>query len=151
MAAHCSSRARSESARPASSRPCSLEAEQLGFHTLAAPPTREEGRTPYAPLVEPLEPLAARRSELAGALTDNAQAALSRLLPSVRRPAGAVEAVDRHRIFSAVAQLLAKAAAERGVVLAVDDLHAADEATAALAHHLAQCRGRAPARGRNAR
>jgi DNA-binding SARP family transcriptional activator len=115
------------------------EAEELGFHTLRGAGHEEEGRTPYAPLVEALDPLAARRPELAGALTDNAQAALSRLLPSVRRPAGvAEEAVDRHRVFSAVAQLLSQAAAERGVVLVIDDLHAADEATAALVHHLAR-------------
>jgi len=115
------------------------EAEQLGFHTLRGAAHQEEGRTPYAPLIEALDPLAARRPELAGALTDSAQGALSRLLPSVRRPAGAAEeALDRHRVFSAIAQLLAQAAAERGVALAIDDVHAADEATAALVHHLAR-------------
>src|SRR5215217_4943043 len=115
------------------------EAEQLGFHTLRGAAHQEEGRTPYAPLVEALDPLAERRPELAAALTDSAQAALSRLLPSVRRPAGTAEdPVDRHRVFSAVAQLLAQAAAERGVVLVIDNLNAADEATAALVHHLAR-------------
>src|SRR5918995_2089670 len=115
------------------------EAEQLGFHTLRGAAHQEEGRTPYAPLIEALDPLAAERPELGGALTDSAQAALSRLLPSVRRPAGASEeALDRHRLFSAVARLLAQAAAERGVAVAIDDLHAADEATAALVHHLAR-------------
>src|SRR5918995_3731346 len=78
------------------------EAEQLGFHTLRGAAHEEEGRTPYAPLIEALDPLVARRPELAGA------------------------------------QLLAQAAAERGVALAIDDLHAADEATAALVHHLAR-------------
>jgi len=115
------------------------EAEELGFHTLRGAAREEEGRTPYAPLVEALDPLAERRPELAGALTDSAQAALARLLPSVRRPAGvAEEPVDRHRVFSAVAQLLTQAASERGVVVAIDDLNAADEATAALLHHLAR-------------
>src|SRR5437764_1040967 len=115
------------------------EAAELGFHTLRGAAHEEEGRAPYAPLVEALDPLAARRPELAGALTDSAQAALSRLLPSVRRPAGAAEeAVDRHRVFSAVAQLLVQAAAERGVALLIDDLNAADEATVALVHHLAR-------------
>ena len=115
------------------------EAEQLGFHTLRGAAHEEEGRAPYAPLVEALDPLAERRPELAAALTDSAQAALSRLLPSVRRPAGtAEEPVDRHRLFSAVAQLLAQAAAERGVVLVLDDLNAAGEATTALVHHLAR-------------
>ena len=115
------------------------EAEELGFHTLRGAAREEEGRTPYAPLVEALDPLAERRPELVGALTDSAQAALARLLPSVRRPNGvAEEPVDRHRVFSAVAQLLAQAASERGVVVAIDDLHAGDEATAALVHHLAR-------------
>ena len=116
------------------------EAEELDFHTLRGAAHEEEGRTPYAPLVEALEPLVARRPELTGALAEIAQAALARLLPPVPRPAGTVaeEPVDRHRVFSAVAQLLAQAAAERGVVLVIDDLHAADEATAALVHHLAR-------------
>jgi DNA-binding SARP family transcriptional activator len=115
------------------------EAEELGFHTLRGAAQEEEGRTPYAPLVEALDPLAARRPELTDALTDSAQVALSRLLPSVRTPARAVhEPVDRRRVFWAVAQLLGQAAAERGVVLVMDDLNAADEATLALVHHLAR-------------
>ena len=76
------------------------EAEELGFHTLRGAAQEEEGRTPYAPLVEALDPLAARRPELTGALTDSAQVALSRLLPSVRTPARAAEEpVDRRRVF----------------------------------------------------
>jgi DNA-binding SARP family transcriptional activator/Flp pilus assembly protein TadD len=115
------------------------EAEELGFHTLRGAAHEEEGRTPYAPLVEALDPLAALRPELAGTLSDSAQAALSRLLPAMRRSAGtADETMDRHRVFSALARLLAQAAAERGVVLVIDDFHAADEATAALVHHLAR-------------
>jgi len=116
-----------------------VAAEELGFHTLRGAAYGDEGQAPYAPIAEALEPLVTRRPELAGALTDSAQAALSRVLPSVLAPAGAQEeAVDRHRIFSAVAQLLAQAAAERGVVLVVDDLNAADEATTALVRHLAR-------------
>jgi tetratricopeptide (TPR) repeat protein len=115
------------------------EAEQLGFHTLCGAGQEAEGRTPYAPLTEALDPLAARRPELLGALAERAQVALSRLLPSVRRPEGAAEeAVDRRVVFRAVAALLGHAASERGVVLAIDDLHHADEATAALLHHLAR-------------
>src|SRR4051794_32892136 len=115
------------------------EAEELGFHTLRGAANEVEGRAPYAPLVEALDPLAARRPELAGGLSDSAQTSLSRLLPSLARPAEAARVpVDRHRVFSAVAQLLALAAAERGVVLALDDLNAADEATAALVHHISR-------------
>ena len=115
------------------------EAEQLGFHTLRGAGQDAEGRTPYAPITEALDPLAGRRPELVGALPDRAQLALSRLLPSARRPEGArEEEVDRRVVFRAVAELLTQAASERGVVLAIDDLHLADEATAALVHHLAR-------------
>ena len=115
------------------------EAERLGFHTLRGAGHEAEGRTPYAPLVEALDPLAGRRPELIGALADSAQVALSRLLPSVRRPDGLVdESVDRRLVFLAVAGFLAQAAAESGVVLAIDDLGSADEATVALVHHLAR-------------
>ncbi|HET6866563.1 MAG TPA: AAA family ATPase [Solirubrobacteraceae bacterium] len=119
------------------------EAEQVGFHTLRGAAHEAEGRTPYAPVTEALDPLAARRPELVGALSDRAQVALSRLLPSVRRPEGAAEeTVDRRLVFRAIAELLGQAAAERGVVLAIDDLNNADEATAALVHHLARsCAG----------
>ena len=114
------------------------EAEELGFHTLRGAAHEEAGRMPYAPLMEALDPLPARRPELAGALTDSAQAALSRLLPSTPGAATTEDAINRHRLFSAVAQLLTQAAAERGVVLAIDDLHGVDEATASLLHHLAR-------------
>ena len=115
------------------------QAEQFGFHTLRGAGQEAEGRTPYAPLAEALDPLAERRPELVGALADRAQLALSRLLPSVRRPDGmAEEPVERRLVFRAVAELLDRAAAERGVVVAVDDLNHADEATVALVHHLAR-------------
>jgi DNA-binding SARP family transcriptional activator/Tfp pilus assembly protein PilF len=115
------------------------EAERHGFHTLRGAAHEEEGRTPYAPLVEALDPLVARRPELVAALTDSAQAALSLLLPSLSRGRGeALRPADRHRIFSAVAQLLGQAAMDRGALLAIDDMHAADEATLALFHHLAR-------------
>jgi DNA-binding SARP family transcriptional activator len=115
------------------------EAERLGFHTLRGAGQEAEGRTPYAPLAEALDPLAERRPELIGALTDRAQLALSRLLPSVRVAEGAApEVVDRRVMFRAVGELLSQAGAERGVVLAIDDLNHGDEATAALVHHLAR-------------
>ena len=53
------------------------EAERLGFHTLRGAGQEAEGRTPYAPLTEALDPLAERRPELIGALADRAQLALS--------------------------------------------------------------------------
>ena len=115
------------------------EAEERDLHTLRGAAHEQERGAPYGPLVEALDPLAERRPELGGALSDSAQAALARLLPSVRHASDrTAEPTDRHRIFSAVAQFLGQAAAERGVVVAIDDLPAADEATVALVHHLAR-------------
>jgi tetratricopeptide (TPR) repeat protein len=114
------------------------EAEQHGFHTLRGASHEVEGRTPYASLVEALDPLAARRPELAEALSESARAALALLLPSLVPERGEAPPAGRHRVFSAVAALLAQAAADRGVLVAIDDLHAADEATLALFHHLAR-------------
>jgi len=115
------------------------EAERLGFHTLRGSGHESDGRTPYAPLTEALDPLAERRPELISGLPDHGRYALSRLFPSVRAPEGTEGmAVDRRLVFRAVTELLAHAAAERGVVLAIDDLGNADEATAALLQHLAR-------------
>src|SRR4051794_14110510 len=113
-------------------------AEELGFHTLRGAAQEAEGRVPYAPLVDALDPFAERRPDLVGGLNESAQAALARLLPALGRGVGRETAVDRHRVFSAVARLVGQGAVERGVALAVDDLHAADEATVALLHHLAR-------------
>ena len=114
------------------------EADQQGFHTLRGAAHAVEGRAPYASLVEALDPLVAQRPELAAALSESARAAASLLLPSLAPGRGGAQAAGRHRIFSAIAGLLMHAAAERGALLAIDDLHVADEATLALFHHLAR-------------
>ena len=122
-----------------SSRPCSPRRRSLASTPCAAPPTRRRAarRTRRSWRRSTRSPPGARswpaRSPTAHKL---------RWRDSCPRCAArqglAEEAVHRHRVFSAVAQLLAQAAAERGLVLAIDDLHAADEATAALVHHLAR-------------
>ena len=116
------------------------EAEQLGFHTLRGAAHEAEGRTPYAPARGGARPARRRRPELIGALTESAQArALAACCPRCgarrgwpRRPSTAIASSRRSRGCSA------GAAAERGVVLAIDDLQRADEATVALVHHLAR-------------
>jgi DNA-binding SARP family transcriptional activator/tetratricopeptide (TPR) repeat protein len=122
----------------ASDRGCPRGGGAARFSHLRGAVHEAEGRAPYAPLVEALDPLVAGRPEFAAALSDSARSALARLLPAVPSARSSDERVDRHRVFSAVAQLLAQASAERGVVLAIDDMHAADEATAALVHYLAR-------------
>jgi predicted ATPase len=116
------------------------EAEELGFHTLRGAAHEAEGRAPYAPFVEALDPLAGRRPD-AGGRAQRQRPGGAVATAAVGAPAGGGGGGargPRHRVFSAVAELLAEAAAERGVVLVIDDLHAADEATTALVRHLAR-------------
>jgi DNA-binding SARP family transcriptional activator/tetratricopeptide (TPR) repeat protein len=105
-----------------------------GFHTLFGAAGAEEARTPYRPVREALEPLVEERPDLLAGLSDGARAAVDGLLSGAHARAGA----DRHRTFSAVGRLVGEAAAERGVLLVVDDLHAADQASVALFHYLAR-------------
>src|SRR4051794_40070031 len=121
------------------------EGEQSGFHTLRGGAHAEEGKSPYAPFVEAIDPLVEERPDLAASLSPGALSALGLLVPAA--PLGDPdegEAVDRHRIFSAAGQLLAAASRDRPVLLVLDDLHAADDATLGLVHYLARTARRAP-------
>lgn len=104
------------------------------------------GTVPYVPFVEILEQaLAASRepAEFRGLLGDEAPE-IAKLLPRLRRlfpdlPA-ALElpaAQERRFLFTSVADVLARAAAQRPHLLVLDDLHWADEPTLLLLEHLA--------------
>ena len=108
-----------------------------GGATLRGSAYREEGLAPYAPVAEALDRLLAQRPELAEALPGQARRALHRLFG--RPPAGGAPArLGRQPVLSAVSRLLAAAANGHGLVLWIDDLHAADEATVELVHYLAR-------------
>jgi DNA-binding SARP family transcriptional activator/tetratricopeptide (TPR) repeat protein len=109
-----------------------------GLHTLYAAGSTEESRTPYRPIREALEPLAEERPDLLAALSQSAREAIDRLLVGDEMRRTGQGELDRHRMFSAVGRLLAEAATERGVLLVIDDLHTADEASVALFHYLAR-------------
>ena len=101
----------------------------------------QEGRLPYGPFVEALEPLT--QSLPAGELSTvigDAAAELARMVPALGAAAEASRAgsQDRHRLFGAVAGFLGRLSERAPVVLALDDLHAADEASLQLLHYLAR-------------
>jgi len=115
------------------------QAERSGFHTLRGGAHAEEGKSPYAPFAEAVDPLLRDRPDLTSTLTPGALSALALLVPSASRSdAGEAHPVDRHRILSAVGQLLERVARERPMLIVLDDLHAADEATLGLVHYLAR-------------
>jgi len=113
------------------------EASAAGRTTLRGATRVEEGALPYAPVAEAVDRLLLERPDLAALLSEGAQIEIARL--TAASPAPMTEAdpgTVRRRLFSAVAQLLSAAAHERGAVVLLEDLHAADEATVQLAHYL---------------
>jgi DNA-binding SARP family transcriptional activator len=97
----------------------------------------QEAIVPYQPIVEALDGyVAATPADELPALDDEARAELAAVLPSLdgpRRPGGAA---GRARLFDAVTTLVASVAAERPVLLVLDDLQWADDDTLLLVRHL---------------
>ena len=111
---------------------------QRGGAVLGGAAYEQEGRLPYGPFTEALAPLGgmAEPSGLRALLGDDASD-FARFPPSAQSALRA----DRHRLFGAVADLLQRRAAEAPVLLALEDLHAADHASLQLLHFVARtCR-----------
>jgi DNA-binding SARP family transcriptional activator/tetratricopeptide (TPR) repeat protein len=95
-----------------------------------------EGAWPYAPVLETVADLCRRHPTLLDGLDDQCREDIDRALSG--------RALDWHgeashqRLFVAVAELVRLAAAGPGVLLAVDDVHEADEASLRLLHYLAR-------------
>lgn len=105
----------------------------------------EEGTAPFTPFVEILEqmvreiPAGVLREALADAAGD-----VARLVPEIRRVAGDIPPPaeltpeqQRRVLFNAVLDLFRRLGARQPVVLLLDDLHWADDATLGLLQHLA--------------
>ena len=103
-------------------------------------------RTPYRPFVEALEQLV-RGSDAAALREDLGPAGgeLARLLPELPAtvaglsdPVAADPDTERHRLHSAVGDLLAGAGRRRALLLVLEDGHWADTSTLLLLRHLAR-------------
>ena len=105
-------------------------------------------RRPYGPFVEALEQLVRRSDDetLRDAVgTGTVGGELSRLLPDLAQrvpglspPVAADPDTERHRLHSAVADLLAAAGSRTPLVIVIEDAHWADTPTLLLLRHLAQ-------------
>ncbi|MEV5410832.1 AAA family ATPase [Thermopolyspora sp. NPDC052614] len=99
--------------------------------------SRIEGAWPYAPVLEALADLCRRHPTLLDGLDDRCRKDIDQAL--------AGRALDRsgggghQRLFVAVAELVRLAAAGPGLLLTVDDVHEADEASLRLLHYLSRC------------
>jgi DNA-binding SARP family transcriptional activator len=121
------------------------DAQARGWHTWRGAGREEEGRPPYAPIIEAIDPLVAARPDLLESLNEPSRRVVALLCPSAPAAhAGLPEDLERHRVFAAVGQLVYAAAAEGGALMALEDLHAADVATLLLAHYLCRAARHAP-------
>lgn len=101
-------------------------------------------RAPYGPFVEAFDQLARELGpEALAAALGPTGGELSRLLPWGGEPADADPDTVRHRLHTAVTDLLDGASTERPVVLVLEDAHWGDNPTLGLLRHLARAGGRA--------
>jgi DNA-binding CsgD family transcriptional regulator len=116
-------------------------ARRRGFVTMQSAAYPMQADLAYAPVLELLGPFLAglepgRREALVGGLPD-----LGRLFAGLHLPPPEPlwdPALERTRLFEAVSRLVERVAAERPLVLLVDDLHWADAASLELLHYLAR-------------
>ncbi|HET6663927.1 MAG TPA: AAA family ATPase, partial [Acidimicrobiales bacterium] len=106
----------------------------------------QDAIVPYQPIVEALDGyVAATPAYELAALDEAARAELAAVLPSLDGPRAAGGGPDgRSRLFDAVTTLVASAAADRAVLLVLDDLQWADDDTLLLVRHLLRRAGDAP-------
>ena len=108
---------------------------------------QEDPLVAYEPFVQALREYVDRVG--AASVAPLAGVELARLLPELRvsepmRPADEIAAAARLRLFEGVRSVLESAAAERGLLLVLDDLHWADRSTLLLLSHIARVATRAP-------
>ncbi|MBA2953338.1 AAA family ATPase [Nocardioides sp. MAH-18] len=96
-----------------------------------------EGSWPYAPVLEALGDLCRKHPALLDGLDDVYRTELDMALSGRELPWGGGS--GHQRLFVAAAELVRLAAAGAGLLLVVDDLHEADEASTRLLHYLARC------------
>jgi DNA-binding CsgD family transcriptional regulator len=114
---------------------------EQGFLVLEGSAYALEGGLAYAPILAAFGPFlrrldSARQARLVSGLPD-----LGRLFIDLRLPAAeplGAPALEKTRLFEAVARLLERLARESPVLLFLDDLHWADPASIELLHYLAR-------------
>lgn len=111
-------------------------AEQRGFcvgHGASAP---VEGAWPYTPVVEALAGVCRHHPTLLDELPDHHRTEINRALVGAEIPW--TGASSHQRLYVAAAELVRQASVTRGLLLTIDDVHDADDASLRLLHYLAR-------------
>jgi len=111
-------------------------ARRRGWKVARGAASSVEGPWPYAPVLEALSALCRRHPALLDGLGDNYRAEIEHALTG--RELGWTGENSHQKLFVAAAELMRVAAAGSGLVLMVDDLHDADEASLRLLHYLSR-------------
>ena len=112
-------------------------ARRKGWKVARGAASSVEGPWPYSPVLEALSALCRRHPALLDGLADNYRAELEQALTG--RELGWTGENSHQKLFVAATELLRVAAAGSGLVLMVDDVHDADEASLRLLHYLSRC------------
>ena len=112
-------------------------ATRRGWRTGRGTASTVEGLWPYAPVLEALNNLCRKHHALLDGLDDAYRVEIERAL-SGRDVSWSGES-SHQRLFVAVAELVRLAAAGHGLLVVLDDVHEADDASLRLLHYLSRC------------
>jgi DNA-binding SARP family transcriptional activator/tetratricopeptide (TPR) repeat protein len=115
----------------------SEHAEQTGWRVGRGGAAAVEGAWPYAPVLDAFADLCRRHPTLLDGLGDTYRQEIERALAGAELTWSGEG--THQRLFVAAAELLRLAASGTGLLLAMDDMHEADEASLRLLHYLARC------------
>jgi len=108
-----------------------------GWRTGRGTASTVEGPWPYAPVLEALNDLCRKHRALLDGLDDVYRLELERALSG--RDVSWTGESGHQRLFVAAAELIRLAAAGHGLLIVIDDVHEADDASLRLLHYLSRC------------